>query len=229
MSTKGLIKRTENYNNLLEHVPDAYKRTLHMSEYLLVLQPNEELRDRIMHVKAEFADKYEASMAKFLKPHITLVNFMTWDMMEEKVTQRLRHIAMGTTPFKVELKDYGSFPTHTIYINITTKVPIVNLVKEIRQAQRLMKADPSFDPHFMMEPHLTIARKLLPWQYEKGWLEYSHKHFTGKFVADSMLLLKRRAGTKAYQIVGRYEFQNLPVATRQASLFGLAPSPPPAS
>ena len=221
MGTQGLVKRTEKYNNVLENIPPAYIKTLRMNEYLLVLNPNEELRARILKVKEEFANKYEAAMAKFLKPHITLVNFISWGMMEEKIAQRIKHIAMGTAPFKVELKDYGSFPSHTIYLNITTKIPIVNLVKELRSAQRLMKADPAHEPHFITEPHMTIARKLLPWQYEKGWLEYSHKHFTGKFIADSMLLLKRPVGSKAYQIVERYEFQNLPVATKQASLFAM--------
>lgn len=220
MGTQGLIRRTERYNNVLENVPPAYIKTLRMNEYLLVLNPGEELRARIMKVKEDFANKYEASMAKFLKPHVTLVNFVSWNMMEEKIAQRIKHIAMGTAPFKVELKDYGSFPSHTIYANIVTKVPIVNLVKELKSVQRLMKADPAFDPHFITEPHMTIARKLKPWQYENGWQEYSHKHFTGRFIADSMLLLKRPVGTKAYQIVDRYEFQNLPVATKQASLFG---------
>jgi 2'-5' RNA ligase len=219
MGTQGLIKRTEKYNNVLENIPAAYIKTLRMNEYLLVINPNEELRGRIMKVKQDFAEKYAASMARFLKPHITLVNFMSWDLMEEKIAQRIKHVAMGTTPFKVELKDYGSFPSHTIYLDITTKIPIVNLVKELRSAQRLMKADPAHEPHFITEPHMTIARKLLPWQYEKGWLEYSHKHFTGKFIADSILLLKRPVGSKAYQILDRYEFQNLPVATRQPSLF----------
>jgi 2'-5' RNA ligase len=219
MSTKGLLKRTENFTNLLENVPEAYRRSLRMIEYLLVLNPHEELRDKIMKVKTEFAEKYKATMAKNLRPHITLVHFLTWDMMEEKIIQRMRHIAMGTTPFKVELKDYGSFPTHSIYINVTTKVPIVNLAKEMKSVQRLMKADPRFDPHFIAEPHLTIARKLLPWQYEKGWLDYSHRHFTGHFIANNMLLLKRAAGTMAYQIVERMEFQNLPVSTIQPSLF----------
>ena len=66
---------------------------------------------------------------------------------------------------------------------------------------------------------MTIAHKLLPWQYEKGWLEYSHKHFTGRFIADSMLLLKRREGDRAWQIAERLEFRNLPVTTRQGELF----------
>jgi hypothetical protein len=35
-----------------------------------------------------------------------------------------------------------------------------------------------------------------------------------------MMLLKRRSGDKAWQIVERLAFQNLPVATRQGELFG---------
>ena len=83
-----------------------------------------------------------------------------------------------------------------------------------------MKFDDDHKPHFILEPHLTIARKLQPWQYEQGWLEYSHKHFTGRFIADAMLLLKRPVGELKYQVVQRFEFQNLPVSTKQGELFG---------
>ncbi|HEX2683840.1 MAG TPA: 2'-5' RNA ligase family protein, partial [Ferruginibacter sp.] len=142
-------------------------------------------------------------------------------MMEERIMNKLQSIAMGYYPFKVELKDYGSFPSHTIYIQVTSKLPIQTLIKNIRtETQRLMKLDEDHKPHFMLEPHISIARKLLPWQYEKGWLEYSHRHFTGRFIADSMLLLKRTAGELKYEIVKRFEFQNLPVSTKQGELFG---------
>jgi hypothetical protein len=80
-----------------------------------------------------------------------------------------------------------------------------------------MKLDNDNKPHFIDEPHLTVARKLLPWQYEKGWLEYSNRHFTGRFIADSMLLLKRRQGEMAWKIAQRFEFMNLPVATKQGA------------
>lgn len=189
-------------------------------EYLLVLNPHEELREKILHVKKEFYDVYKNQTALWGKPHITLVNFLQYEMMEERITNRLKTIAMGFSPFKVELKDYGSFPSHTIYINVTSKVPIQTLVKEIRsESQRLMKLNDDNKPHFIMEPHMTIARKLQPWQYEKGWLEYSNKHFSGRFIADAMLLLKRRVGDKAYQVVDRLAFQNLPVNTKQGELF----------
>lgn len=190
-------------------------------EYLLILKPPEELRSRIVKVKDEFAEEYKSDHARWARPHLTLATFNQYSMAEERIINRLKTVAMGFPPFKVELKDFGSFPSHTIYINVTSKIPVQGLVKEIRsEGQRLMRMNDENKPHFIMEPHLTIARKLKPWQYEKGWLEYSHKHFTGKFIADHMELLRRPEGEMKYQVVERFEFQNMPVATKQGDLFG---------
>ena len=189
-------------------------------EYLLVLNPHEELRNKIMKVRQEFNDEYKISTVLGGKPNIILVNFLQYEMMEERLINRLKVVAMGFHPIKVELRDFGSFPSHTIYINVVSKVPVQTLVKEIRrETQRLMKLNDDNKPHFILEPHLTIARKLQPWQYEKGWLEYSNKNFTGRFIADGMLLLKRPLDEKKYQVVQRFEFQNLPVTTKQGELF----------
>ena len=202
--------------NIVNSIP-GYK----IYEYLLVLNPHEELRNKIMHVKQQFYDTYKASSALYGKPYIVLVNFTQYEMFEERITNHLKAVAMGFHPVKIELKDYGSFPSHTIFINIVSKVPVQDLVKQIRtETQRLMKLDNDNKPHFMLEPHVNIARKLLPWQYEKGWLEYSHKHFTGRFIADAMLLLKRPIGELKYQIAGRFEFQNLLITPiKQGELF----------
>ena len=191
-----------------------------INEYLLVLNPPEDLWQKIMKIKEGFAEKYKNDIAKFTKPHVTLINWVSLELMEEKMIQRLQLIAMGITPFKVELRDYGSFPSHTIFINVVSKVPIQTLVREMKQAQKLMTLDKENKPHFIETPYVSICRKLKPWQYEEGWLEYSNRQFTGRFIADSMLLLKRTAGEKVkFQIAKRLEFQNLPVATRQGSLF----------
>jgi 2'-5' RNA ligase len=189
------------------------------NEYLLILNPHEELRNKIKDVKEDFSKKFDAPNARWGKPHVTLAKFTQLEMLEERIINRLKIVAMGYHPIKVELKDFGSFPSHTIYINITTKEPIRNLVKEIKPWQKLLKLNDDNKPHFLDEPHLTIARQLKPWQYEKGWLEYSQKNFTGRFIADSMLLLKRKVGDMGYQIAARFEFQNLPVSTKQGELF----------
>jgi 2'-5' RNA ligase len=196
----------------LMNIP-AYRQ----AQYLLVLQPHEDLRNRILQQKQAFHTAYQTPVPGG-KPHITLAQFVTWQMSEERLSNRLHTIAMGSYPFKVELNGYGSFPSHTIYINVATKNHIQHLVKELKVAQRLMKSSDS-SPHFITEPHITLASKLLPWQYEKAWLEYEHKHFTGSFIAGSMLLIKRPLDSRAWQIVERFELMNLPVSTKQGALF----------
>lgn len=188
-------------------------------EYLLVLSPHEELRNQVQSIKKEFADKYKAPLAFHTRPHIMLVNFLAYQMTQERLLNRIGTIAMGITPFKVELKGFGAFPSHTIYANVATKVPIQEVVKELKSATQLMTLNKDNKPHFIEESHLTICRKLKPWQFEQGWLEYSHRHFTGRFMADSMILLKRPVGEKGYQSIMRFEFQNLAVSTKQGSLF----------
>ncbi|HXB94003.1 MAG TPA: 2'-5' RNA ligase family protein [Puia sp.] len=213
---------------------ENYKKQLAISEYQLILSPHEELCNKIRQIKNSFQEDYQAASVPGGKPRLTLVRFTQLTMMEERIVQRLRTIAMGFCPFKVELKDFGSLPTHSIFINVTSKLPIRGLVKEIRETQRLMKLDKDHKPHFIDEPNLLIARQLQPWQFEKGWLEYSNKSFTGRFVADAMLLLRRsaadvfsgssrgsrNAATPAnWQIAERFDFRNLPVSTRQGDLF----------
>lgn len=192
-----------------------------VNEYLLVLSPHEELWNRIVKVKEEFAEKYKSEEARWGKPHITLANFVQYEMKEDRLVNRLQVVAMGLPAIKVELRDFGSFPSHTIYINVTSKIPVQTLVKEIRhETQRLMKLNDDNKPHFILEPHLTVARKLKPWQYEKGWLEYSNKYFAGRFIADGMTLLRRPEGELKYQVARRFAFQNMPVSTKQGELFG---------
>ncbi|SRR5579871_39265 len=189
-------------------------------EYLIILNPHEDLRKKITAVKEEFALKFQAPGARWGKPFLVLARFRQFAMMEERIMNNLKMVAMGYFPFKVELSNFGSYPSHTIFINVTTKEPIKNLVKQIKPWQKLLKLDEDNKPHFLDDPAFTIARQLKPWQFESAWAEYQHKHFTGRFIADSMLLLKRNVGEKAFQIAARFEFQNLPVTTVQGELFG---------
>ncbi len=211
-------------NNLLIKPIEGYK----YAEYLLVLNPHEYLRDKINLVKKDFYEKYKASTALYSKPHITLVNFVQFEIREAPLLNCLKRIAMGYQPFKVVLKDYGNFPSHTIYINIESKQQVKNLVKELKPAQPLMALNKDNKPHFIENPHLTIARKLLPWQYERSWLDYSNSYFTGSFIAEEMLLLKRPLEVRAdgsfqagkYKMIQQFEFKNLPVNSKQGEIFG---------
>lgn len=191
-----------------------------VNEYMLALRPHEELRDRVRQQRQEFAEKYRTGQSAG-GVYLALTVFSQYAMLEERISSNLDKLAMGFPPFRVELKDFGSFPSHTVYINVCSRAPVQQLVKTVRsETQRLMKLNDEHKPHFILEPHLSIARKLKPWQYEKGWLEYSHRHFRGSFIAHHMVLLKRPSGEMKYQLAGVYDFRNLPVQTKQGELFG---------
>ena len=190
------------------------------AEYLLVLTPRQDLWQTIMDIKSDFANKYKHPMASYTKPHLTLLKFYQPEINESRIVKKFDSICAKQPAIKIEMKNFNTFPSHTIYINVTSKVPILNLIKALKEAQPLLKYDANFKPVFMTEPHITIARQLLPWQHEKAWLEYSHSSFTGRFIASKMTLLKRRVGNKSYQTVKDFPFENLPPDAVQVSLFG---------
>lgn len=189
------------------------------AEYLLVIEPHEALRNEIGQVKKYFADSYDCPAAAIGKPNITLARFQQFEMIEQRIVHRLQLVAAAHASFIVELHDFGSFPTHSIYINVTTKTQIVELVKALRPMQHLLKIDKDRKPHFITEPYITVARKLLPWQYEKGWLQLSHTHFSGRFVADHLVLLRKREGQRKYERVKKFGMLNVKESSKQGELF----------
>ncbi|MEO7314245.1 MAG: 2'-5' RNA ligase family protein [Ginsengibacter sp.] len=189
------------------------------AEYILILSPHASLQEKIMRIKKDILEKYDNGFLVNRKPVIRLARFFSYQMMEEKLINHFKIAGMAMPPFKVTLKDFGSFPQHTLFVNVDSRVPLQMLMKDIKSAKRLMRS-PGQAPYFTNEFNIPLAIKLTPLQYEKMWEEYRRRQFTGHFIADAMLLLKRREGEKNYQIAARFEFQNLPVSVRQGELFG---------
>lgn len=200
-------------NNVFVEMP-GYRQ----NEYTIILNPPESLREKILKTRNDFYSKYNPAFQLNNKPNIRLAKFFSFEMMEEKLISHLKMIAMGMPPFKASLKDYGSFPAHTLFINVSSKIPLQMLMKDLRSVRRMIKSSEQ-EPYFTNEFYIPIAIKLSPEQYEKAWQEYSHRQFTGSFIADSMLLLKRKAGEKNHEIAERFEFMNLPVSVKQGELF----------
>lgn len=209
---------------------DLIATTMHRydyCEYLLALKPNESVFEKIKKIREGFSKKYKSG-ALDSYPYITLVRFFQFKTMESRLIKNVTNIAMQQQPFMVSLKDFKSFPSHTIFINVESKQQLANLVKQLKVARHIMTLNQENKPYFITDPYLLIARKLLPWQYEKGWNEYIRRHFSSHFMADSMLLVKRSVSVDGegpirsgkFQTAGQFKFMNLPVAAQQGDLFG---------
>lgn len=189
------------------------------NNYLLLLNPPGNLETDIMADKKRFVFNYPKCIT-LSRPHITLATFSLYEESESRIIKRLEQVSMSTAPIEVELKDYGRFQKpNTIFINIVSRTPIQNLVKDIRvQMRGHIKVGNS--PHFIMEPHITIARQIEESQFAKAWREYSHGLFSGSFIAGGMTLLKRAKDERVYTNVCHLHFENLPSPVKQAYLFG---------
>src|SRR5690606_37778245 len=91
-------------------------------EYQLVLVPHEALRNRIRDLRQELSSAYGMETQSKGRRSILLCSFTQYELMEEKIRTRLKTLAMGATPFKVELQGFGSFPTHSILINVASRL-----------------------------------------------------------------------------------------------------------
>ncbi len=187
-------------------------------EYLLVIDPHEELRHKIEKRRLQLTQKYCVQQPQAGRPHVSLARFTALKMTEQKIIDRLNWIAMAEKPFVVELKDYGSYPMHAIFIGIGNQPRVLQLIKNLKQARRLMKSGGE-DPHFLQDPQIALAGRLPKEKYLEIMKEYLHRKFTGKFIADAFLLLRRATNERRYQIVKRFEFQCLPVNAAQGVLF----------
>jgi 2'-5' RNA ligase len=187
-------------------------------EYLLIIKPPEDILVEIQKIKENFAKEYQHHFAAKTSPHITIAMFGQYESKEKAIINKLKELVGQLSEFKIELNGFRSYPSHTIYIDVKSKALIMNAVNKIKQGRLLMKMNNSDKPFFTNDPHLSIARKLLPFQYEKAWVEYEHKNFVNSFLANEMILLKRPVGGSFIQ-VATFPFKNLPIGVQQGVLF----------
>ncbi|TAD86688.1 MAG: hypothetical protein EAY75_07490 [Bacteroidetes bacterium] len=210
------------YQHLMQQLPPDYARTLHLYEYKLVLPLPNALKARVMAARQRAADIVPHNTAYKVPCHMALANFATWEMLEDKLLHKLSLVCHGTTPFFITLHNYGTLPGKNIHIVADPCKPLTRLVGSLRALQPLMKGGAYQAPYFAQAPQVALATRLLPWQQEALWACFERRQFNAQFVGNHLLLLKRAAGTLPWQICKRLDFENLPSAVVQPSLFGAA-------
>jgi len=190
-----------------------------ISEYLLIIQPSEDVTSKILNIKTAFAETYQCPKALQLKPQLTLIQFSQYDMAEPRFFQRIKALTSSQLSFKIDIDGFGSHSSHTIFLEIQTKNNLFSLIKELKQLQANLKLDSANKPHFISDPNITIANKLQSSQYEKAWLEYSNTPFQASFLVNELLFLKRGEGKKGFKVIGIFPMMNEVSKLTQASLF----------
>ncbi|MFT4204615.1 MAG: 2'-5' RNA ligase family protein [Chitinophagaceae bacterium] len=171
------------------------------TEYFLIISPDNATQEKLMDEKKRFAQLYNCPQILHSKPHISLVKFFNIRENETRIVQYLHRKIAVYQPFLVDLEGFSAFPTHTIFAKVQTKKQIVNIVKSIGQEKQKLKGAFDRDVHCITEPHITLARSLQHWQYEKGWQEWQHVHFSARFDVREILLLKKDVLRPRFDVV----------------------------
>jgi len=190
---------------------------IHCCDYLLIIEPPRSVQKQIHAFKEYFRKSYRYPNAIVSKAHITVLKFRQYETFEKQLIRHFKRLATYITPFDIVLHGFGSF-VHTLYVDVRTTGDFIDVLSQHRNELRPFLKSEGFPPHFVSKFHMTIARNLTPLQHDIIWPSWNRTKYYDRFLADHMVLLKRRCGTLSYSVVQKFPFQAIRPVT-QGRLF----------
>ncbi|MDF3076644.1 MAG: hypothetical protein K0S09_533 [Sphingobacteriaceae bacterium] len=161
-------------------------------EHLAIISLPKHTSTKIIDFKYDFK-KYGCEDAIHSKPHVTLFNFIQSGGSGDRVANHLERLLNSFSPMVVNMNGFGQFNSHTLFVNVDSRDPIAEIVKNIRSRfGRLLKGYDKLSPIYTLKPHITIAKQMSKEQHAAAWAEWKEKDFTDTFVADQIILLRRQ-------------------------------------
>ena len=182
--------------------PDWYE--MNLWEYMLLANPDEIVKEKVMLEKIFFEEKYEAEIATKTFPYITIANFLAKEMMEERSCHLIQNICSLNYSFTTDLNNFSCFPSHTIFIRVQDPQPFKRLHNGLQALDNHLKTNACPPLQVSGKPHLTIARQLDEEIYNEAIKEYAQRQFHEAFTVDKLVLLKRNSRYKKWQHVNYF-------------------------
>ncbi len=161
------------------------------AEYLLVIYPDGDLRDKLMVEQQQFSADYGLQMTVRNKPHITVAVFQAGEVMEDTLIRWIQRICHGYSSFDLTLNNYSGFPPHTIYLRVQDPHPFRQLMQQLRAIDEFIRSSGCPPVNLVTKPFLSIAGGLTEQVYNKAMPDYSRKDFHDSFRVEELVLLKR--------------------------------------
>ena len=189
-------------------------------EYFLILSLPVTLQNEVVTLREDFHKSFDTHHKIKGRPSLALALFLQYETMEEKVVRMFQQVSSFFPPLDITLKNFGSFPTHSIYIAVDKNSAVHSLVKNIRtNSKGILQVNKETKPMIMLQPHIGIVRKLKPDIFDQSWQKYQDATFSGFFVATEMILLRRTTHEHKWQLVSSFGFQNRTLPSTQGKLF----------
>ncbi len=160
-------------------------------EYLLVIYPTGDLRDKLLDEQQQFSSDYGLSSSVRNKPHITVAAFQAGEVVEDTLIRWIQRICNRHKSFEITLNNYSGFPPHTIYLRVLDPQPFRQLMQQLRAIDDFIRSSGCPPVNLINRPFLSIAGGLTEQVYNKAMPDYSRRTFHGSFGVDELVLLKR--------------------------------------
>ena len=191
-----------NKSSSKRRIPDWYQMGL--TEYILIVTPNQNVYEKVMLEKECFQDKFGADIATKTFPHITLANLLAKEQIENLLCNCLERVCELQYSFIVALKNFGGFPPHAIYIDVLYSAPFKQLINNLMTLQRILQKNDCPPLQLVNKPHMTIARRLDEETFNQAIKQYTSRTFYELFTIEKLTLLKRDSRYKKWEKAGDF-------------------------
>lgn len=153
-----------------------------MIEYFLGITLPDDFTKEVEIIRRRFAAPRTA-------PHITLIPPFRWTSSEGDLERILMDSIRGCLPFTVTTKGLGRFGRSVIFIDVALSSELRKLYKRLKESLEqegiddLAKGRP-------YHPHITLATRLSPGEFDKYMAELVDYFPTGEFLCEEVALFK---------------------------------------
>jgi 2'-5' RNA ligase len=189
------------------------------AEYLLVVYPDGDLRDRLLEEQQQFSSDYglgqrpekgqrTADHPARNKPHITLATFQAGEEAEDTLIRWIQRICQQRRSIDMALNNYSGIPPHTIYLRVQDPEPLRELMQQLGAIDEYIQSSGWPPVRLNGRPYLSIAGGLTEQVYNKAMPDYSRKTFHGTFCVRELVLLKRKHSFDPCKTVNVFGFKS---------------------
>lgn len=175
--------------------------------YLIVISPSKEVADYVSACKSDLHKEYGNYPSQHSDPHITICNYPLLEERQYNVLIGLQKGLISLEPFTLKLKDFGSFPgSNVIFVDIEESGDL----KKLREILYVKNVHLWISKKFFLftKPHLTIAKQLKPYIFDKVRSDYCGKSYQKQFWVDHLAILRYDFDQGRYTHIGDLRLGN---------------------
>ncbi|CAN5415386.1 hypothetical protein BH10BAC3_BH10BAC3_18920 [soil metagenome] len=171
---------------------NVYTSRQDMYEYMLVINADKRVKQELTAERRIFLDKYNTGIHDADDTSITVMSFAATEDMEGTIIRWMQRIFGQQESFIVTLNNYSGYPPNNIHLRVQYTQAFQRLGKELKVIDNYVKSYGLPAARISNHPHLTLARRIPEDIYTKAMFDYARRDFYGSFIANELVLLKRK-------------------------------------